>query len=121
MMDMEQWAHAAQLAEWLRKHRIPTEVAGSRMPWAPNWPLDRLSVAVADALAAALARVAALETALAEARAETQRLREAHVGLCRNGHPHYCPNCDNTFGAAPHRGRASRERDAGRAWRERDE
>lgn len=48
-------------------------------------PDAKLKKLVADRLTACLARLEQQEAAL-------QKLTP-----CRKGHPHYCPNCDNTF------------------------
>ena len=38
------------LAIMLRQFRLPVDVAGSRMPWATDWPLDRLMCVAAETL-----------------------------------------------------------------------
>jgi hypothetical protein len=44
-----------QLAEWIRLFRLDVAVAGSRMPWATDWPLDRLMVEAADRISPRIA------------------------------------------------------------------
>lgn len=50
-MTMQQDARKA-LIERLRQFRVPVEVAGLRMAWDTDWPLDKLMCAAADALEA---------------------------------------------------------------------
>jgi hypothetical protein len=39
-----------EIARLLREHNLESAVASTRMPWAPDWPLDRLMCAAADLL-----------------------------------------------------------------------
>ncbi len=38
----------AHIPAMLRLFRLPVETAGSRMPWATDWPLDKLCVEAAN-------------------------------------------------------------------------
>lgn len=45
-----QEAQELTLPEMLRLHRVSVDVAGTRMPWSQDWPLDRLMVEAADTI-----------------------------------------------------------------------
>ena len=68
-----------RLIERLRQFRLPVDVAGSRMEWDRDWPLDRIMVEAADALSAAHTR----EAALREELAGEIRAGDLHRGLNR--------------------------------------
>jgi hypothetical protein len=65
LMDRVSPASPVEIAEMLRRFRLSVDVAGSRMPWATDWPLDRLACEAADLIEAQQATIQQLREALA--------------------------------------------------------
>jgi hypothetical protein len=62
-------------------------------------PPTEISQLAADAMIVVIDLEAQLREALPPARSTHPQEPVVIVGSCRNGDPHYCPNCDNTFTA----------------------
>ncbi len=65
--------------EMLRAFRVDVDVAASRMPWAPDWPFDRLACEAADEIERLRRTLAGVETLIAKWR-RTARLN--YGGIC---------------------------------------
>jgi multidrug efflux pump subunit AcrA (membrane-fusion protein) len=78
------------LIDMLRTHRLDVEVAATRMPWANDWPLDRLMCAAADALAAQAQQLAQAEQEREKYQIAAGVLCGAHIGVPQ---PLGCPVC----------------------------